>query len=140
MSDVASGFPRRDDDGRIISLTDLVGVVAAGLVVGLLALILFDWGFALVGLGYFGRANGWLAVILPAWIFVEEFRAWGPGRARFAVALVAIAIGITTGLLAAGVASALPPLWSGAVAAAAFTLAYALIWFFGVRWLVRRTG
>ena len=135
-----STFPRRDDEGRITGLGDLVGITLAGLVVGVLALVLFDWAFAALGLGAFGRANGWLAVILPVWLFVEEFRAWTGGPARVASALVAVAVGVVAGLLAAGLTTALPSLWSGALAAAVFALAYAVIWFYGVRWLARRTG
>lgn len=134
-------FPRRDPDGRITALPDLLGVALAGLVIGLLALIVLDWAMALIGLGEFGRANGWLTVILPAWIFVEEFRAWaGTGPARIAAALVGLAVGIAAGLLVAGVAVNLEPLWSGALAGSVFALSYALIWFLGVRWLARRTG
>jgi hypothetical protein len=141
MSEANSdGFPRRDADGRIVRLPDLLGVTLAGLVIGVLALVLFDWTFALIGLGHFGRANGWLAVILPIWLFVDEFRAGGPGPARVAAGLVAAAVGVVAGLLAAGAAAALPPLWTGAIAAAIFALSYAVIWFSGVRWLARRTG
>jgi hypothetical protein len=141
MSDAKSGsFPRRDADGRINTLADLLGVTLAGLVVGLLTLVLFEWTFALIGLGKFGRANGWLAVLLPAWLFVEEFRAWRFGAARVVAALVAGGLGVVIGLLAAGLAHDLPPLVSGAAAAAAFTVSYAVIWFYGVRWLTRRTG
>ncbi|MBE1485714.1 hypothetical protein [Plantactinospora soyae] len=133
-------FPRRDDDGRIVVLADLLGVTLAGVVVGLLALLLFDWIFALLGIGEFGRANGWLAVILPAWVFVEEFRAWNFGPARVAGALVAAAVAIAAGLLAAGLATEAPPLVSGGLGAAIFAVAYALVWFVGVRWLAGRTS
>lgn len=157
----AAGFPRRDDDGRITRLADLVGMTLAGLVVGLLALVLFDVVFALLGQGRFGRTNGWLVVILPAWFFVEEFRSWGgqrvqrgaargraapvgqhggSGPARVAAALVAAAVGVPAGLLVAGAVTALPPLATGTLAGAVFACSYALIWFFGVRWLARRTG
>ncbi|MDG4827923.1 hypothetical protein O7627_01235 [Solwaraspora sp. WMMD1047] len=136
----SAGFPRRDADGRIVGLADLAGVVAAGFVIGLLALILFDWVFDLIGLGEFGRANGWLAVILPAWLFVEEFRAWRSGPARIAAALVAFALAIASGLLAAGLLDGVAPLWSGALAAAVATLAYAVVWFSGVRLLAGGTG
>jgi hypothetical protein len=140
MSEVESRFPRRDADGRIVNLADLLGVTLAGLVVGVLALILFDLALALIGARQFGRANGWLAVILPVWLFVEEFRAWPSGPARIVAAFVATAVGVTAGLLAAGLARAVPPLWSGAFAAAVFALVYAVIWMFGVRWLARRAG
>ena len=141
MSDANSdGFPRRDAAGRVVALPDLLGMTLAGLVIGVLVLVVFDWAATLFGLGSFGRTNGWLAVILPVWLFVEEFRAWGPGPARVAAALVAAAIGVVVGLVAAGSAAGLAPIWTGAVAAAVFALAYAMIWFFGVRWLDRRTG
>nr|MDT0661309.1 hypothetical protein [Micromonospora sp. DSM 115978] len=141
MPDAANsdGFPRRDGAGRIVGLADLAGLVAAGFVIGLLALILFDWAFDLIGLGEFGRANGWLTVILPAWLFVEEFRAWGPGPARVAAALVAAALAVASGLLAAGLLADSEPLFSGAVAGAVAVLTYTVVWFSGVRWLVGRT-
>jgi|HigsolmetaAR206D_1030411.scaffolds.fasta_scaffold03985_4 hypothetical protein len=133
-------FPRRDEEGRIAVLADLLGIALAGVAVGIVALLVLDWGFALLGLGEAGRASGWLAVILPAWVFVEEFRAWRFGAARVAAALVAAAVGITAGLLAAGLAAGAPPLVSGGVAAAVFAMAYGMIWFVGVRWLAGRTG
>ena len=135
-----SGFPRRDDEGRLVSVTDLLGMTLAGLVIGLLVLLAFDGALALLGLAEFGRANGWLALLLPAWLFAEEFRAWRYGPARVVAALVAAGVGLTVGLLAAGLANELPPLVSGGCAAAAGTVTYAVIWFFGVRWLARRTG
>ncbi|MBQ1037062.1 hypothetical protein [Micromonospora sp. C81] len=135
-----SGFPRRDAEGRIRTLGDLLGVCLAGLVIGVLALVLFDWAFASIGAGDFGHTNGWLAVILPAWLFWDDFRAWEFGAARVVAALVAAAAGVFVGLLIAGLGSGLPPLLSGALAAAAFTVAYAALWFPGVRWLARRTG
>lgn len=157
MSEAKSeSFPRRDAEGRIVALGDLLGTTLAGVVIGVLALVVFDFAFAMIGLGEFGRANGWLAVILPAWLFVEEFRAWGgrfepPGKAsragpsvgfptRILVALLAAAVAVALGLLAAGLAAALPPLADGAIAAAAFALSYALIWFSGIRWLAHRMG
>lgn len=140
MTEAQSSFPRRDADGRIVAITDLLGLALAGLVIGVLALVVFDGVFSLLDLGDFGEASGWLAIILPVWIFVEEFRAWAGGPARIAAALVGAAVGVTLGLLVAGVASGAGPLWSGIAAAAAFALVYALIWFYGIRWLTHRTG
>ena len=133
-------FPRRDAEGRILTLGDLLGVSLAGLVIGLLALLVFEWAFNAIGAGGFGRTNGWLAVILPLWLFWDDFRAWEFGAARVVAALVAGAVGVFAGLLAAGLATGLPPLASGALAAAVFTVVYAVIWFHGVHWLARRTG
>ncbi|MEV4199848.1 hypothetical protein [Micromonospora globbae] len=140
MTEQQSGFPRRDDEGRIRFLGDLVGVSLAGWLIGVLALLVFDWGFATVGAGEFGRANGWLAVILPVWLFWEDFRAWEFGAARVIAAVVGVAVAVVVGLVVAGFAAGLPGLLTGALAAAAFTVAYAVVWFPGVRWLARRTG
>ncbi|KIR64662.1 hypothetical protein [Micromonospora haikouensis] len=134
------GFPRRDVEGRIVALGDLLGISLAGLVIGLLALLLFDWGFATVGAGDFGRANGWLAIILPAWLYWEDFRAWEFGAARVVAALVAAGLAVVGGLVVAGLADGLPPLLGGGLGAAAFTVVYAVVWFTGVHWLARRTG
>ncbi|OZV76253.1 hypothetical protein CA850_27630 [Micromonospora echinospora] len=142
MSDreTRDGFPRRDAEGRVVALGDLLGVTLAGVVIGALALVLFDWTFELIGSGDFGQANGWLAVILPAWLFLEDFRAWSFGAARVVAALVAVVLGVAGGLLVAGLADGLPPLASGTLAATVFTVVYAIVWFNGVHWLARRTG
>ncbi|MER7455557.1 hypothetical protein [Micromonospora sp. NPDC126480] len=140
MTEQQSGFPRRDAEGRIVTLGDLLGVSLAGFVIGVLAVVLFDWAFTSFGAGDFGRANGWLAVILPVWLYWEDFRAWEFGAARVVAALVAVGVGLTAGLVVAGLAAGLPPLVSGGLGAAAFTLGYAVVWFHGVRWLARRTG
>ncbi|WP_327038973.1 hypothetical protein [Micromonospora maris] len=140
MSEQQSTFPRRDAEGRIQHLGDLIGVALAGAVIGMLVLVLFDGAFAWFGAGDFGQANGWLAVILPAWLFWEDFRSWEFGAPRVAAALVAVAVAVVSGLLVAGLATGLPPLASGGLAAVTFTVVYALVWFPGVRWLVNRTS
>ncbi|MDH6464460.1 hypothetical protein M2302_004659 [Micromonospora sp. A200] len=140
MTEQRSGFPRRDAEGRVLTLGDLLGVSLAGWVIGMLALVLFDWAFASIGAGEFGRTNGWLAVILPAWLYWDDFRAWEFGAARVVAALVAAVVAVVGGLLVAGVAGGLAPLLTGGLAALAFTLVYAVLWFPGVHWLARRTG
>ena len=57
-------------------------------------------------------------MILPAWLFWDDFRAWEFGAARVVAALVAARGRGVAGLLAAGLAAGLPPLVSGALAAA----------------------
>ncbi|MGC4895555.1 hypothetical protein [Micromonospora sp. DT31] len=133
-------FPRRDAEGRIRTLGDLLGVSLAGLVIGVLALLLFEGVFVSLGDGRFGDTNGWLAVILPLWLFWDDFRAWEFGAPRVLAALVGLALGVLSGLLAAGLAAGLPALFTGALAAAVLTVVYAVVWFHGVRWLDRRTG
>ncbi|MFY1635547.1 hypothetical protein ACN27F_20110 [Solwaraspora sp. WMMB335] len=137
----SDSLPRRDAAGRIVVLADLLGVVLAGLVIGLLVLLLFDGVFTLIGSGgRLGQSNGWLAVILPAWLFTDDFRAWRGGSARFVAAAVAAGVAVTSGLLAAGLAADLPPLAGGGIGAGVFSLVYAAVWFHGVRWLDRRSG
>jgi hypothetical protein len=139
MSDRSgTSFPRRDAEGRIVAARDLLAMTLAGAVAGAAALLVFDGLFALLGLGTFGDVNGWLAVILPTMLLVEDFRAWRDERVRILVAVVGAALGIGAGLLAAGLAGDLPSLASGSVGAVVFTATYALIWFYGVRVLSGR--
>ena len=56
------------------------------------------------------------------------------------VALLAGGFGVAAGMTAAGLASVFPPLVSGAVGATVLTVVYALVWFYGLRWLRHRTG
>lgn len=140
MTEQRNRIPRRDAEGRVLTLGDLLGVSLAGWVVGVLALATLDLGFTSLSSGEFGQANGWLAVILPAWLYWDDFRAWGFGAARVAAGLAAGAVGLTLGLVVAGFTADLPPVVSGGLGAAAFTVGYAVVWFHGVRWLARRTG
>jgi predicted RecA/RadA family phage recombinase len=52
------------------SVGDLLGVSLAGLVAGAAVLLVFEAVMSLARLSTFGSANGWLAQILPAWLFV----------------------------------------------------------------------
>jgi hypothetical protein len=132
-------FPRRDADGRVVHLAELLAWVGTGLVVGFVALLAVDGVAALLGAGRFGQLSGWLAGILPVWLFVEEFRAWRAAPARIGMAL---GCGLLAGVLgfaaAAGVSAALPPLGSGAVGAAISAFLYATLWYVGIRWLAER--
>jgi hypothetical protein len=131
-------FPRRDTDGRVISLAELLAAAFGGTLLGLCALALIDGVFAIIGLGKFGRGSGWLAAILPAFLFFDDFRAWRGRSARIVVALVAAAVSIALGLTAAAAVSGLPPILSGAVGATVAALVYSFVWFVGIRWLTGR--
>lgn len=131
-----SSFPRRDDDGRVAVIVDLLAMCAAGIVLSLAVLALIDGAFALAGDDGFGRASGWLAAVLPILVLAEDFRAWRESRARWVVAAVGVAVALPLGLLAAGLARGLPSMFSGAIGAAVAVLAYAALWFYGVRRLV----
>ena len=132
--------PRRDADGRLATLGDLLGVAFAGLVSGVALLLAFEGVMSLLRLSRFGDASGWLALILPVWLFVEEFRAAKYGAYRVVVALLAAGFGVAGGMTLAGLASPVfPALVSGAVGAAGCTIVYCLIWFYGLRWLSHRT-
>ncbi|HEX5741986.1 MAG TPA: hypothetical protein VFY17_10610 [Pilimelia sp.] len=106
-------------------------MLLAGVVCGVLALAAFDGMFAVAGWGGFGETNGWLAVILPLMVAVEEFRAWS-GWGRVLAAVGALAVAVAVGLLAAGLVDG-PPLFGGAVGAVVTTALYAPLWFHGVR-------
>jgi hypothetical protein len=126
--------------GHEASLTDLLGRVLLGLLVGVVGLVLIDGIFAAVGLGTFGHVSGWLAAILPVWLFAEELRTWSGVTLRIGVAIVGALVGVALGSLAGGVTSFLPPLGVGAVGATVATLCYAVVWYYGVRWVAHRVG
>jgi hypothetical protein len=140
MAERRDTFPRRDEDGRVVGLADLLALTAAALVTGFVVLLLLDVAGSLVGWGEFGEASGWLALILPAWLFlIEELRAWRPVRARHVVVVSGALLAIAVGLLVAGVTPG-PPLMSSGVGAATAAVAYAVYWYYGIRWLARREG
>lgn len=135
-----STFPSRDAEGRVERLVELIASVVAGLVTGLVVLLVVDGLPALLGWGRFGDLSGWLAGILPVWLFVEEFRAWRsvPGRAVLALfaGVMSLVIGVAAGQAAA---AALPPLGSGAVGVAVSAVVYGALWYAGIRWLADRS-
>jgi hypothetical protein len=133
--------PRRDPSGRLATIGDLLGIAFAGLVIGVVLLLAFEAVLALTRVASFGNTSGWLALILPVWLFVEEFRAAGWGAYRIVVAALAAGFGVAAGMTVAGVAATgLPSLASGFLGAAGCTAVYCLIWFYGLRWLSHRAG
>jgi hypothetical protein len=133
--------PRRDADGRLATFGDLVGVALAGLVSGLAILLVFEGVMSLLRLSEFGDASGWIAVVLPVWLFTEEFRAAGWGAYRIVVAVLGAGFGVAVGMTLAGLAAGpFPPLVSGAVGALGLTVVYCAVWFYGLRWLSHRAG
>jgi hypothetical protein len=131
----AATLPRRDADGRVVSLPELLGVAAGYAVVNGVGLVLLDALLAVVGLSSFGRASGWLVLILPALLYFDDFRGWRAYRLRWLAAPVAALVAIAIGMLGAGLARELGPLGSGAVGGLVALLAYAPIWFVGIRLL-----
>ena len=133
--------PRRDANGRLATARDLLGTALAGLVAGVLVLLVFEAILSLTRVSRFGETSGWLALILPVWLFVEEFRAEGFGAPRVVVAILGAGFGVAAGMSVAGLAAAIfPALVSGLAAATAGTVVYGLIWFYGLRWLDHRAG
>jgi hypothetical protein len=132
---------RRDADGRLATIGDLLGAAFAGLVAGLAVLLIFEAVMSLTGVSAFGDTNGWLAVILPVWLFTEEFRAEGFGAHRLIVGGLGGGFGVAFGMTAAGgLAGFVPPLVSGGAGAVTGTVVYCLVWFYGLRWLSHRSG
>lgn len=136
-TDRSDRFPRRDTHGRVVGLPDLLALTVAGLVTGFAVLVLLDGAGSLVGWGEFGQASGWLALILPAWLFlIEELKAWRPVRARHLVVVSGALVAMLLGLVVAGVTPG-PPLVSSGVGASVAALAYAVYWFHGIRLLAK---
>ncbi|BEL10396.1 hypothetical protein Q0Z83_085870 [Actinoplanes sichuanensis] len=132
---------QKDAGGRLATIGDLLGSAFAGLAVGAAVLLVFEAVMALTGLGDFGESNGWLVMILPVWLFVEEFRGEGFGAHRIMVGGLAAGFGVATGMTVAGlVAEVAPPLVSGGSGALTGTVVYCLVWFYGLRWLSHRSG
>ena len=128
-------LPRRDEDGRVEYLSDLLGVAALYAVVNAIGLLLIDGLLAVLGLAAFGRSSGWLVVILPAFLYFDDFRAWKAHRLRWLAAPVAVLVGIVAGMFGAGLVPVDVPLLSGAVGAFVAVLAYAPVWWVGIRLL-----
>jgi hypothetical protein len=133
-------FPRKDPDGRIVSLTEFLGGVVFSIVLGVIVLVAVDGIISLLGIGRFGSVSGWLAGILAVWMFVEEFRAWRGVPARVAPLLVAAAVGGLIGAALSARMEALPAVADGAISVAVAALIYAVIWYFGIRYLASRLG
>ena len=133
--------PRRDPSGRLATIGDLLGTAVAGLVIGAVLLLAFEAILSLARVSEFGGTSGWLAMILPLWLFTEEFRAADYGPYRVVVAVLAGGFGVASGLSVAGLAAPVfPDLVSGLVGAGACTVVYCLVWFYGLRWLSHRAG
>jgi hypothetical protein len=134
-----STFPRRDPDGHVAYFRDLMVAVVVALVVGFVALVLIDLVSGLSGISGFGSSSGWLAGILAAWLFVEDFRAWRGTRMRLAIAALAVLVGLAVGgAVAWGLSQLLvgeTALLGGLVGVTAAMLAYAPVWFFGIRFV-----
>lgn len=117
---------------RLTRLTDLIGQCLAGLVISFAGILIIDGLYALLGFGKFGNISGWLAMIFPILIFVQQFSAARGERGRVLVAAVSVLAAAGLGLLAAGVFSGLPPIASGAIGALVATLTYAALWHIGL--------
>jgi hypothetical protein len=135
MAQERPGMPRRDEEGRVRYLPELMGVAALFAVVNGVGLLLIDGLLAVFGLATFGRSSGWLVVILPAFLYFDDFRAWKAYRLRWLAAPVSALVGIVVGLFAAGFVPVDVPLVSGAVGAFVAVLAYAPVWWVGIRLL-----
>jgi hypothetical protein len=117
---------------RLTRLTDLIGQCLAGLVISFAGILIIDGLYALLGFGEFGRISGWLALVFPILIFVQQFSAAKGERGRIIVAVVAVLVAAALGLFVAGVFGGLPPIASGAIGALVAMLAYAAVWHVGL--------
>jgi hypothetical protein len=135
-----ASYPPRDGNGRVGTLANMVGGVIFGIVICMIVLVVIDGLFTLMGVGKFGTISGWLAGILPVWMFIEDFRAWKGVPARIAVALIAGALGLIAGIALSSTLTSLRPAFDGSISVAVTCLIYAVLWFFGIRYLASRFG
>ena len=117
---------------RINRLTDLLAQVLAGFLISIAGVLVMDGLFALLGLGPFGDLNGWLALIFPIIVFSGQFAAAKGERGRLLVTVLGAVVALALGAVAAGLASALPPMGSGAAGALVATVVFATIWHVGL--------
>ncbi len=125
---------------RITRLTDLLAQVLAGFVISFAGVLLMDGFFALLGLGTFGDLNSWLAMIFPIIVFAGQFAAAKGERGRLLVTVIGVVVALALGSVGAGLASALPPIASGAIGALIATVVYATIWHVGLAFAARSTS
>lgn len=127
-------FPQRDDDGRIVLLTELLAYTLTVIAIGVIMLCVIDGLFALLGFGTFGQISGWISGILAVFVFVDDFRAYKDQPMRWVVAAAAIVLGVVVGV---GILTQLPdfwlPLFNGAISVTAAAMLYAVLWFTGIR-------
>jgi hypothetical protein len=135
-----ASYPPRDGNGRIATLTNMLGGVIFGIVICVIVLFVIDGLFTLMGVGRFGTISGWLAGILPVWMFIEDFRAWKGVPARIGVALVAGALALVAGVALSSRLESLRPAFNGSISVLLTCLIYAVLWFFGIRYLASRLG
>ncbi len=131
--------PRRDADGRVLYLPELLGVAATFTVIKGLGILLIDGVLAVARISTFGDSSGWLALIFPALLYFDDFRAWRVHRMRWLAGPVALLVAVALGLVAAGLVDNWPALASGAVGALVAVLAFAPVWYLGVRTLTGDT-
>ena len=117
---------------RINRLTDLLAQVLAGFIISMVGVLIMDGFFALVGLGTFGDLNGWLALIFPFIVFTGQVSAAKGERGRLPITIIGALAGLALGTIAAGAASRLPPIGSGAVGALVAAVVFATIWHVGL--------
>ncbi len=135
-----ASYPPRDANGRVGTLANMAGGVIFGIVICMIVLVVIDGLFTLLGVGKFGTISGWLAGILPVWMFIEDYRAWKGVPARVAVALIAAALGLIGGIALSSTLGALRPAFNGGISVTVACLVYAVLWFFGIRYLASRLG
>jgi hypothetical protein len=141
MSQQRSTGGLRRNTGPVAGIGDLLGAAFAGLVVGIAVVLVLEAILALTGMSKFGETNGWMIVILPIWLFAEQFRAESFGADRVIVALLGIGFAAAAGLTVSGlIAPYTPTLVSGGVGALTGTVVYCFVWFYGLRWLRQRSG
>jgi hypothetical protein len=114
------------------SLPELLAAGTGGVVIGAVLVAAVDGLFALAGLGRFGDASGMFAALPAAFVYYDEYRKLRRTGMALLCAVLAVVLGAGAGYAVSGAA---PPLVSGAVAALAAVVVYALLWHAGTKHL-----
>ncbi|HEY1174697.1 MAG TPA: hypothetical protein VGF17_00945 [Phytomonospora sp.] len=131
-------FPTRDAEGRVQSMIEFLASSLLATVFTFALLAGIDLLFAGFSTDEFGGINGWMCVVLAAFLFVDDFKAWSGTRFRVPVFIAAVLLATVTGL---GVNVALPDTWlplvAGGLAGTASVIIYVVLWFTGIRLIGR---
>ena len=127
-------FPQRDDEGRVMLLTELLAYALLMLAIGVILLGIVDVLFMVFGFGAFGQTSGWIAGTLVAFFFVDDFRANKSTRFRWPILLASLVLAFFAGM---AVFTQLPlywlPLVNGALGVTTAALVHGILLFTGVR-------
>lgn len=113
-------------------LVHLLGTVLAYVVMGTAALAVIDLLFIVAAGGEFGNVSGWVGAVPAVFVFNQRFKRY-QGSSRWAVALIAIVLGLGAGVAATVFMPATwAPLATGAIGGLVAAFVYSVLWHAGI--------